>query len=159
MKNCIQDYGIIFTDITELINNKKYMIHGVPCTYGPIESYWFNNTSPGPVYTPLRGEKGTGMYSIASLIDMYFNKVDFKFNSYDQMREIERYLGTYIAVIEQDEKFLNREQKEYLNRARDLFKFLTGKVEHLNNRDADIRKAKELKTNPFLREVVQTTWK
>ena len=155
----MKNYGIIYTDITELINKKKYMIHGVPCTYGPIEAYWFSKDSPGPVYTPLRGEKGTGMYSIASLIDMYFNKVDFKFNSYEQMREIERYLGTYIAVIERVEKFLNREQKEYLRRARDLFKFLNGKVDYLDKKESTIRKEKELSINPFLKAVVQTTWK
>lgn len=157
--NNVPNYGIIFTDITELVNKKKYLIHGVPCTYGPIEAYWFNKTSPGPMYTPLRGEKGTGMYSIASLIDMYFNKVDFKFDSYDQMKEVEKYLGTYISVIEQDEKFLNREQKEYLKRAKDLFKYLNGKVEYLINKETTIRKEQELKTNPFLRAVTQTTWK
>ena len=77
---------------------------------------------------------------------MYFNKIEFTFDSHEQLREIERYLGIYISIMEQDEHLASRENKEYLNRARSLFKFLNMKVQNLDKR---LEKTKVNK-NPFL---------
>ena len=140
---------IIYKDIRTLINKKPYIIHNVPATYGPIESYFLDKNSAGALYTPLEGERSTGRYTISALIDMYFNKVDFTFDSHDQLREVEKYLGTYIAVMEQEEHLANREQKEYLNRARMLFKFLHTKVDCLNKK----YQKTQLTKNPFLNAV------
>ena len=148
-----RNYPTVYYDIRELVNHKKYLLHGVPATYGPQETYFMSTTSPGPIYTPLRGEKGTCTYTIATIIDMYFNEVDFKFDSAKQMREIERYLGTYIAVMEQDEYYLSREHKEYLNRAKNLFEFLHKKVQKLDEKDREKNLDREKKTNPFLYQV------
>lgn len=155
--NYFKNYGIIYLDIRELVNKKKYMLHGVPCSYTPVESYFISKDSPGPLYTPLKGEVGTGMFTIATMIDMYFNKVDFVFDSTDQMREVEKYLGTYLATIEQDLKYMNREQKEYINRAKDFYKFLCKKVDYLEYLDKKKREEKEKRHNPFLSEVKKYT--
>lgn len=140
---------IIYNDIKVLVNKKPYLIHNVPATYGPIEAYFLDKNSAGPLYTPLEGERGTGRYTISALIDMYFNKVDFTFDTIEQMCEIEKYLGTYISIMEQDEHFANREQKEYLNRARALFKFLKVKVDKVNKKKEKDRITK----NPFLNTI------
>ena len=137
---------IVYSDIRVLVNKKPYLIHNVPATYGPIESYFLDKDSAGLLYTPLENERSSGRYTISALIDMYFNKVDFTFDSHDQLREIEKYLGTYIAVMEQEEAFANREQKEYLNRARALFKFLKTKVDAVNKK----KRKMEISKNPFL---------
>lgn len=137
---------IVYTDIRSLVNKKPYLIHNVPATYGPVEAYFLDKNSAGPLYTPLEGERSTGRYTISALIDMYFNKIEFTFDSHEQLREIERYLGIYISIMEQDEHLASRENKEYLNRARSLFKFLNMKVQNLDKR---LEKTKVNK-NPFL---------
>lgn len=140
---------IVYSDVRVLVNKKPYLIHNVPATYGPVESYFLDKNSAGLLYTPLEGERSSGRYTISALIDMYFNKIDFTFDSNDQLREIERYLGIYIAILEQEEHFANREQKEYLNRARALFKFLHMKVENLNKK----QQKSKINQNPFLNAV------
>ena len=140
---------IVYSDIRVLVNKKPYLIHNVPATYGPIESYFLDKDSAGLLYTPLENERSSGRYTISALIDMYFNKVDFTFDSHDQLREIEKYLGTYIAVMEQEEHYANREQLEYLNRARLLFKFLHSKVENLDKKQYK----NKVNKNPFLNAV------
>lgn len=137
---------IVYPDVRVLVNKKPYLIHNVPATYGPIEEYFLDKNSAGLLYKPLDNERSTGRYTISALIDMYFNKVDFTFDSIGQMLEIEQYLGTYIAVMEQEEAFANREQKEYLNRARALFKFLKTKVDAVNKK----KRKMEISKNPFL---------
>lgn len=148
-----KNYGTIYLDIRDLVNKRKYLLHNVPCNYTPVESYFISKYSPGPLYTPLKGEVGTGMFTIATIIDMYFNKVDFSFDSTDQLKEVEKYLGTYLAVMEEDSKYLTREQKEYINRAKELYKFLAKRVDRLEVLEKQKREEKEKKTNPFLSEV------
>lgn len=126
---------IFYANIVDHVNKQKYFIHGVPADYGVTEKYWISKDSAGPNYTPLRGERSTMAVTIATLVDMYFNEVDFKFHSEDQMRQIERYLGTYISTIEASEYELSKEQKEYLNRAKNFFNFLKKKVDILDKDD------------------------
>ena len=146
---------IIYPDIRNLINKKPYLIHEVPVTYGPAEMFFLDKNSAGPIYTPSKRQRSTGRYTIASLIDMYFNKVDFVFDSYSQMREIEKYLGIYLAVMENsvDRHLATREHTEYLNRAKQLFMFLQDKVQKQNKRE----QTENLKKNPFLSTMISVS--
>lgn len=143
---------IFYPNVIDHVNKYKYFIHGIPADYGVIEKYWISKDSPGPNYVPLRGEKSSMMIPISTLVDLYFNEVDFKFHSYDQMRQIERYLGTYISVMEAHQDNLSREQKEYINRAKNFFNFLKKKVDVL---DKDELK-KNLHNNDFFSAVYES---
>lgn len=116
--------AIVYTTVQEHVNKHPYEIHDVPATYGPVDAYFFDKNTPGPIFQSFPGEKNSGRYTIAALVDMYFNNVSFTFNSVEDMLEIEKYLGTYIAVLEQEEQYASRENLEYLNRARKFFRFL-----------------------------------
>lgn len=111
--------GMVYLDVRDHVNKYTYRLHDVPATYGPVQTYFLRKDSPGPLYVPTPREHYSCDYTIASMVDMYFNKVRFTFDSTDQMKEVFRYLNAYIATMEEETNLdlLSREQKEYFQRA------------------------------------------
>lgn len=107
----------MFLRIVDHINYRTYPLDDVPVTYGPLPSYFFEKNSAGPIHLPYEGETGRGRYTIAHMIEMYFNRIPFTVIETGDILDIEFYLKRYIDSLGDPGTTLGQEEREYKRRA------------------------------------------
>ena len=141
----------MFLRIVDHINCRTYPLDDVPATYGPLPSYFFEKNSAGPIHLPYEGETGRGRYTIAHMIEMYFNKLPFTIIETGDILDIEKHLGRYIDSFFEPGTVLGKEDKEYQRRAEALYEKIHTSACRIRSRFPD----KKFKASPFLELVVK----
>lgn len=110
---------IRYSSLDVHINSKPYELDEIPATYTPLHSYFLDENNVGPIYTPIPGETGWGKYTIADMIDMYYNEVPFRFVYHKDIYEVDAYVNEYVKIMLEKKKLsqLTLEAEEYINRA------------------------------------------
>ena len=124
--------GVVFTNVVDHINKRLYPLDEVPCSYGMVPSYYLENDLV-PIYDPHPDEVGRGMYTIAHMIDMYFNKVPFTFIYEGDVFSVRDKLRLYMDTFEHVQ-LIDPDQQEFLNRANALYKELVISCQRLLNK-------------------------
>lgn len=97
----VQSGGVIYKNITDLIDNKTYQLKNVPATYRRLPAYFLLEDSGPMPYVPFPGEvyQRTRM-TIKHMVDMHFNGIGFTFVNERDMLEVEHYLKQYLKFCE-----------------------------------------------------------
>jgi hypothetical protein len=101
----------IYVNIVDQINKAKYLLAGIPETYGPESNYFRDAETCGPIFVGLPGETGRGMYSIADMISMYSYGVPFEIVHDNDVLCIAVFTMQYVRYMEE---FINPDQ-DYAN--------------------------------------------
>lgn len=140
----------MFLRITDHIDYRLYLLLGIPQDYGVMPSYFFEESSAGPIMIPYDGESGRGQFAIRHMIDMYYNKIPFEFAEPGDLLDVEKHLAYFIEYIKRG-KVSSREFTEFMK-----------KVSAFNDvirKHATLTRAKypehQLKASPFL-SAIQT---
>ena len=142
---------IVYPNITDYINKKRFPLHDIPDSYGMINEYFLDPTTCGPIRSSLYGETGYGHYTIADMIDMFNNEIPFTFSRRENVFEIYRYLFEYVELLEENKHNLDRLTLNYLDRAQ---KFLE-KVRIIASRLVRILNLKPKEQNKTLDKLVE----
>lgn len=108
---------IIYTRLTDHINNYKYYLIDIPDTTRRLTAYELDPTTGGPFFTPMSGEVGAGMFTINWMINAYHDRTPFTFGRRCDICHVAWKLGDYVEVLKKHEAKLDKEGKEYLQKA------------------------------------------
>lgn len=107
----------IYLNIVDQINKAKYLLSGIPETYGPESNYFRDAETCGPIFVGLPGETGRGMYSIADMISMYAYGVPFEIVRDSDVLCIAVFTMQYVKYMEEfvnaDQNYTNDEAAKY----------------------------------------------
>lgn len=107
----------IYINIVDQINKAKYLLAGIPETYGPESNYFRDPETCGPIFVGMPGETGRGMYSIADMISMHAYGVSFDIVKDDDVLCIAVFTIQYVRYMEQfvnaDQEYSNVEARSY----------------------------------------------
>ena len=117
----------IYADIISLMNHKQYKVQNVPLSYvasNLVEVKDSLGQVVEPGYNPDENETTSWRVSIVVMVDMFFNKVPFRFSSANDLEEVYRQLESYIHWINQF-KTIPPDHKVFVTRAKPFLTYIT----------------------------------
>ena len=138
---------MIFLHIEDHINQRTYPLSDIPVTYGPMNPYFFDKNTCGPIHQPYDGETGRGRYCIIHMIDMYFNKIPFTIVENGDILDIEKNLKDYLlAIREVHSSTTDKSTIELIRRTTAFYDQIYRAARKLRHRYPD----KDFKPSPFV---------
>jgi hypothetical protein len=144
----------IYLDVISLMNNKTYKVTKVPLSYATA----YNNVVKDglgnivdPCYDPDENETTSWRMSIVGLVDLFFNKVPFRFSSIEDIEDICRHMATYVNWIN-SLRSVPPDHKVFASRAKPF-------LDHIYHKCNVIRHGKKLQglVKPTFAEVLFNT--
>ena len=145
----------MFLKIEDHVNFRTYPLDDVPIVTNKLSKFELLS-DVGPIYISYDGETARGRYTIADMVDLYFNKIPFSFVYEGDVLDIAQHLKVYIESIVS--KYQNshvstqtREQQIILKRVVEFYKYIDKASLRLMNR----ANGRELKISPFLQKIIE----
>lgn len=124
----------VYTVVSKL-ENKNYILNNVP-------SWWafkteiikdFTGRVIKPCFNPGYGDSGSTAANIVTLVDMFYNKIGFSFDSHQDLVDVFRSLENYLTWIDETygKNTVPPDHEVFYTRAVEYFRYLYGQMEIL----------------------------
>jgi len=122
----------IYTKLSDFINRSTYPIEAP--LYAADKHIAIENGEIEPLHIPDKNAKGLSRVTIALMIDYCDKVIPFKILKDDDLIEIYSYLDEYIRQLQQFTDI--DEAKDYLDKAKVFYNFLTRSMKILSKRNS-----------------------
>jgi hypothetical protein len=120
--------GKVYLDLGDHINHYVYPLSGIPDTYGPRYNYEFDSTTGGPIRVPFSGESGEGLYTIAWMVDTFYNQIPFTFTKAEDVCHVVFKLEEYLDYLANSDFYCDHNLRKFITKAVNFFNYLAPKA-------------------------------